>query len=359
MALQTPLGSLDTLDITAPSTQRDILMRDKHRLLEGLVVEEVFRGILDRLSDQCARSLPLSLVRAASRGRADAWFIWNHESSDDSATKLHDLLEQSYRNRVVSSRYYPEQRDFMIDRYRQYKGFPLQDLLGKHRNVQPFFEIPDQNVRDADRLMQSIYGLKGARADFDMFNEVVLHRLFKNCALSAYFRWVWDTDNIIELPDGRFIQLEVKHKYPFPKNGNWPLKFGINTGQVNTMKRLSEAGIDTFHLILVKPRWEDSTSPEYLIRDIASRDKVLLIGRYLDAETLESIEQSAQQTSGKTESYSGNQAQDYKPVLASGFVHLGTLDDRVEDLGANILAGMQRRPLPPVRDEDLREKRLA
>lgn len=359
MALQTPLGSLDTLDIADPSTQRDILMRDKHRLLEGLVVEEVFRGILGRLSDQGARSLPLSLVRAASRGRTDAWFIWEHDRGDNSAAKLHALLEHSYYNRVVTCRYHPEQCDFLIERYGQLQGRPLQELLGQRRNVQPSYGMPEQSVRDTERLMESIYRLKGSRADFDMFGEVVLHRLFKNYALSAYLDWVWDTDNIIELPDGRFIQLEIKHKFPYPVNGQWPLKFGINTGQVTTMKRLSEAGIDTFHLILVKPRWEDRTGTGYLTQDVANMDRVMLIGRYLDAETLEGLDHAAQQASGKTESYAGNRRQNFKPVLASAFVNLGTLADGADRLGANILAGMQRRPLPQVRDGDLREKRLA
>lgn len=358
MALQTPLGSLDTLDIADPATQRAILMRDKHRLLEGLVVEEVFRGILGRLSEQGARSLPLSLVRAASRGRPDAWFIWNQKKVDNSADRLHSLLEQRYRDRVVTCCYHPEQRDFLIERYRQLQGHPLQALLGQYRQVPPSFRMPEQDVRDTERLMESIYRLKGSRADFDMFEEVVLHRLFKNFVLSAYFDWVWDTDNILELPDGRFVQLEIKHKFPYPVKGHGPLKFGINTGQVTTMKRLSEGGVDTFHLILVKPRWEDRTGTGYLTQDVANMDRVMLIGRYLDAETLEGLDHAAQKASGKTESYAGNQQQNFKPVPVSGFVNLGTLADGADRLGARILAGMQRRDLPLVRDEDLREKRL-
>ncbi|ARS52492.1 hypothetical protein [Kushneria konosiri] len=355
MALMTPLGRLDTLDIDCPNTQMTLLSMDKHRLLEGLVVEALIEGILSRLEAHGAVILPLSLVRAGRRGRQTAWWLWAHRPMDDTDA-LFDALSVRHPRAVVRCHYDRGRRDFLIERYPGHDGSPLQAFLMRLCQKGSLdFRHPDPDVCEALRTTRAFWRMTECRVGIDMFHDIVLHRLYKNCVLAPFFDWLWDIDTILQLPNGQQIQLEIKHKYPYQGRGG--LCFGINKGQVMTMQALAESDIDTFHVILVKPWWDRATGPGYLTQDHAHQDQVLVIGHYLDLDALKALSRAVDGESGITESLYGRRAQAHKGIAAAQFVLIGTLADSAETLARNLLAGALRQPLPRLTDECLRKHR--
>ncbi|WP_445620271.1 hypothetical protein ACUN8C_16635 [Kushneria sp. Sum13] len=355
MALLTPLGRLNEIDIDCSNTQMRLLSMDKHRLLEGLVVEALVEGILSRLEAHGAMILPLSLVRAGRRGRQIAWWLWAHRP-DAEVDQLFEALSSCHPRTVVRCRYDRARRDFLIDGYGGHDGVALQTFLGQlcqKRELE--FRRPDQEVCERLRTTRAFWRMTECRVGIDMFHDIVLQRLYKNCALAPFFDWLWDIDTLLRLPGGQRVQLEIKHKYPYQgRNG---LCFGINKGQVATMRALAESGIDTFHVILVKPWWDRETGPGYLTQDHAHQDRVLLIGHYLDRDGLKRLSREADGASGRSESLYGRRAQAHKAIAAARFVVLGTLADSAETLARNLLAGALRQPLPRLTDECLRKHR--
>lgn len=355
MALLTPLGRLNEIDIDCSNTQMRLLSMDKHRLLEGLVVEALVEGILSRLEAHGAMILPLSLVRAGRRGRQIAWWLWAHQPAEE-IDAVFDALSARHPRAVVRCRYDQTRRDFLIERYPDLEDTSLQAFLTRlcrKRSLE--FRHPDPDVCETLRTTRAFWRMTECRVGIDMFHDIVLHRLYKNCALAPFLDWLWDIDTILQLPSGQQIQLEIKHKYPYQGRGG--LCFGINKGQVMTMQALAESGIDTFHVILVKPWWNRETGPGYLTQDHAHQDRVLLIGHYLDRDGLKRLSREADGASGRSESLYGRRAQAHKAIAAARFVVLGTLADSAETLARNLLAGALRQPLPRLTDECLRKHR--
>lgn len=355
MALLTPLGRLNEIDIDCPNTQMRLLSMDKHRLLEGLVVEALVEGILARLEAHGAMILPLSLVRAGRRGRQIAWWLWAHQPAGE-IDAVFDALSGRHPRAVVRCRYDRALQDFLIDGYGGYNGVALQAFLGQlcqKRELE--FRRPDPDVCERLRTTRAFWRMTECRVGIDMFHDIVLHRLYKNCALAPFLDWLWDIDTILQLPNGQRIQLEIKHKYPYQGRGG--LCFGLNKGQVMTMLALADCGIDTFHVILVKSWWDRETGPGYLTQDHAHQDRVLLIGHYLDRDGLKRLSREADGASGRSESLYGRRAQAHKAIAAARFVVLGTLADSAETLARNLLAGALRQPLPRLTDECLRKHR--
>lgn len=357
MALLTPLGPLDSLETGNWETQKNLLSMDKHRLLEGLAIEGTMNSIFQQMPALGAKPLPLSLLRAAQRGKPHSWWIWNHSPRDLGAHKLYDLLEQRASKRVVLCDYNEDQCDFIISRYFKRVGESVQKRLMFQRGEKnPTFSRPAPLLQEFERLLTAFFRIKDGPYNQDMFNDVVLHRLFKNCAIQPFYDFLWDIDTILELPNGRLVQLEIKHKFP---GGRDTLFFGLNDGQVRTMLELARCGIDTFHINIIKPYWNSNTSTGYLLNDLSIRDNVLVAGHYLERETLEELDRAKSGNSGKSESFYGNKGQGFKFIPATDFVRIGTLNDIFHSGPARILAGAERKELPPLTKQELLEKRLA
>ncbi|MHB1643236.1 MAG: hypothetical protein ACYCS8_11360 [Acidithiobacillus sp.] len=264
MSLLTPFGPLKDVSLDNIEQLKEMLIRsDKSRMLEGLVIEAVFNDYLSKLSGQGIEVLPISLVRTLTvknrpnsrQKHVNSWWVWDRSGNGQAATELRGLLApRPHSEEFLFDCYYNEvERDFFMKEWDGMQNIPIQSyMLEKRRQSKPEFRTPSESVIDEHRSQQAFWAGISSQYGDDLFRNVVLYRLFKNCAIQPFFNGVWDIDSLVQLPDGKLMQLEVKHKYPRVERGNGNLSFGINNGQLSVMLDLARRGIKTLHMIMVK-----------------------------------------------------------------------------------------------------------
>jgi len=103
-------------------------------------------------------------------------------------------------------------------------------------------------------------------------------------------------------PAGAVLNLEVKHKYPMKS-----LAFGMNVGEGKIAQMLAGTGFLTWHVVLVKPRWNPKQSSMYLFFDREARERALWIAADMSAAGFFSGQ--AETAAGKTSLYGGGGVQ--------------------------------------------------
>lgn len=369
MSLLTPFGPLKDIPLDDVDQLKEILVRsDKSRMLEGLVIEAVFNDYLSKLSGQGIEVLPISLVRTLtvksqpnSRQKyVNSWWVWDRSKNGRAATELRVLLAPRSPEEFLFDCYYNEaERDFFME-WGGIQNIPIQSyMLEKRGQSEPQFRIPSESVIDEHRSQQAFWaGISSQYSDDRLFRNVVLYRLFKNCAIQPFFDGVWDIDSLAQLPDGKLIQLEVKHKYPRVERSNGNLSFGINNGQLSVMLDLAQRGIKTLHMIMVKPIWSKDYGTGYLLNRIGDRKNVLFLAKLLDENTLRQIQSRQPYQTGEEQSFTGTTGQKARYVDVSEFQFLGTLDDPVEYVARNISLAATGALNRPASDRLLKENRI-
>ncbi|MEE2003267.1 hypothetical protein QWY20_17580, partial [Alkalimonas sp. MEB108] len=311
------------------------------QMLEGLIVEGYFSQFISELVAHGICSLPVTLVKSLNKGTdgkwsKPAWWLWQYinQPNYDVEQLTNILMQESYH--VLRCTYDQAQKDFILRSWgtkqieRSAQGF----MMEKRRMTEIKYQPPEDIVSDDERYMEAFWGgLQGVYGE-SLFKKVVLPRLFKNCVISPFFSAVWDVDNIVRMDSGEFMQFEVKHKYPFEKDGK--LFFGINKGQLNVMSDLADCGISTLHMILIKPKWTDVLSPNYLLQDPLMRKNVFVVACKLDREALRNLKNAKGGTSGHKTSFSGRTNLSYVSIPIERFKIIGTLDDSLSQLVENI-----------------------
>src|SRR5690554_3899025 len=319
MSLLTPFGPLCDIPLDNIERLKEILVRsDKSRMLEGLVIEAVFNEYLGKLVAQGIDVLPVSLVRTLTVKKkpkkkfVNSWWVWDHSETGQAAADLcHLLAPASGQDEFLFDCYYDEMsRDFFIKKWREQSNIPIQSfMLEKRRDPAPRFRIPSESVIDENRSQQAFWAGISSHYSDDLFKQVVLHRLFKNCAIQPFFDGVWDIDSLARLPDNSLMQLEVKHKFPYVQRDTGSLTFGINNGQLQVMQDLARRGIKTLHMIMVKPIWDKNLGTGYLLNRIGDRKNVLLLAKLLDVDTLRQIRSRQSWQTGAEQSFTGKDGQ--------------------------------------------------
>ncbi len=371
MSLITPFGPLEDIPLDDIEKLKEILVRsDKSRMLEGLVIEAVFNEYLRKLTGQGINILPVSLVKTLTvktktngygRDFVNAWWVWDQSDDGFSSKALRDLLcSDRSGNGFLFDCYYDELvRDFFMKEWNGEKNIPIQSFMLKARKqTQPKFRIPSESVIDENRSQQAFWAGISNHYSTDLFKRVVLHRLFKNCAIQPFFDGVWDIDSLAQLTDGSLIQLEVKHKFPRVEGPAEALSFGINNGQIRVMLDLARQGIKTLHMIMVKPRWDKNLGTGYLLNRIGDRKNVLLLAKLLDENSLNEILGRHSWSTGAEQSFTGKNEQKARYVYPSEFQLLGTLDDPVEQVAENIDLAAVGALDQPVDDQMLKNSRI-
>lgn len=368
MSLLTPFGSLRDIPLDNIEELKEILVRsDKSRMLEGLVIEAVFNEYLGKLIAQGIDVLPVSLVRTLTikekpqKKFVNSWWVWDHSETGQAAADLHHLLAPSSgQGEFLFDCFYDEiSRDFFIKKWGEHTNIPIQSfMMQKRMQLAPRFRIPAKSVIDANRSQQAFWAGLSSHYSDDLFKHVVLHRLFKNCAIQPFFDGVWDIDSVARLPDNSLMQLEVKHKYPRIERSSEKLFFGINNGQLQVMQDLAHRGIKTLHMIMVKPIWDKNLGTGYLLNRIGGRKNVLLLAKLLDTETLRQIRSRQSWQTGVEQSFTGKDEQKARYVGASEFQLLGTLDDPVDAVAKNIALAAAGVLNQPVTDQLLINNRI-
>ena len=368
MSLLTPFGSLRDIPLNNIEQLKEILVRsDKSRMLEGLVIEAVFNEYLGKLVAQGIDVLPVSLVRTLTvkekprKKFVNSWWVWDHSDTGQAAEDLCQLLAPSSdQGEFLFDCYYDEMsRDFFIKKWGEQTNIPIQSFMLKKRgHLAPRFRIPSTSVIDENRSQQAFWAGISSHYSDDLFKHVVLHRLFKNCAIQPFFDGVWDIDSLARWPDNSLMQLEVKHKYPRIEKPSGKLFFGINNGQLQVMQDLARRGIKTLHMIMVKPIWDKNVGTGYLLNRIGDRKNVLLLAKLLDAGTLRQIRSRQSSETGAEQSFTGEDEQKARYVGASEFQLLGTLDDPVDAVARNIALAATGALNQPVTDQLLIDNRI-
>ena len=368
MSLLTPFGPLKDIPLDDIDQLKEILVRsDKSRMLEGLVIEAVFNDYLSKLSGQGIEVLPISLVRTltvknrpnSGRKYVNSWWVWDRSKNGQVAKELRVLLAPRSPEEFLFDCYYNEaERDFFME-WDGIQNIPIQSyMLEKRGQSEPQFRIPSESVIDEQRSQQAFWAGISSQYGNDLFRNIVLYRLFKNCAIQPFFDGVWDIDSLARLPDGKLMQLEVKHKYPRVEESNGNLSFGINNGQLSVMLDLAQRGIKTLHMIMVKPIWSKDLGTGYLLNRIGYRKNVLFLAKLLDVNTLRQIRSRQSYQTGAEQSFTGRTGQKARYVDASEFQFLGTLDDPVEDVARNVSLAATGALNRPASDRLLKESRI-
>lgn len=348
--MQTPWGDLGTLDLDDHEQCRTILASDKHQLAEGLVVESVFDQIFDDVPDHLDGAVLLDADTAiVDPGRGGEWlaFVWARAQQPGLGRYLR-ALEKRFRVWLVET-------DAPLKTFtaRQWKdgrlvpgSRPLTTLMGELSGRQPQPVEVSQSVRDANRQQQSFWGFLSSQHGTELGRKVILPRLFMNCGVQPWFRAVWNLDRVLVHGDEVRL-LEIKHKYPMQGP---PVSFGLNTGELNVIVRLGEAGIRCLHAIVVKPVWSKDAGSMYLLNDMRLRARAALIGVDMNAEVTGAMMAGNRGTSAGHTTFSGSGNLSFRVLKAGAFSRLGLLSDPPAVLAESIARLVSGSSLPPVED---------
>ncbi|KHT60912.1 hypothetical protein RJ45_23005 [Photobacterium gaetbulicola] len=362
---QTPVGNgtaLSQLDLNNKNTQFELLSYDKHQTLEGLQIEPVAMTYIKHL-EQLGLEVPdVTTVIALQKGYNNprCFFVWDRSKNGASEGYIRTLQQLAPRTTYTVA-FNEEKTDFYCHKPdRKETAFPLQAYLQrKRRSATIPFPAIQQNVRDTERQMAVFWGrLHGAFETTDSFrNEVLLNRVMKNFVIQPFFSWLWDLDRIV-LYRKQYWEIELKHKYPFRRGENTPLKFGINVGQAKLVRDLGQAGIRTLHLILVKPDWNKHSDPGYLFNRRENYDKVLLIGTELSTAKAEALLNQKARESDETTSFTGTSKNRFLEIPATDFHVLGSYQTPPKEVAENIKSLLDGATLEKVTDELLESCRI-
>ena len=244
-----------------------------------------------------------------------------------------------------------ENYKFFITKPKSNTWKPLQTYLRNKRNLsieEITFPKINSSSRNINRQESSIRGKLEQAFQKNFTKDVLLPRIFKNYLIQPFFRAAWDLDRIFTYKN-KLWEFELKHKYPIDNydyflnigrpNDNRSLCFGINKGQANITAMLAKQGMNTLHLILVKPRWTDNLDPGYMFIDDDAKENTLIIGTILNLEKISSIITETKDAPTKT-SFSGSKKAPYYQIPRSFFHVIGHYSDSRSFLAPRIQALM-------------------
>lgn len=354
--MQTPWGSLETLDLESHEFCRKVLASDKHQLIEGLVVESLFDQIFHDVPRFLNGAVPLdvdtAIVRAGSGSTSYFAFVWARKRQTGLGRWLKRLVHAGLRVWLV-------EHDEPLTTFfaREYVSgalegsLPLAELmaaLSGRRSSQP---VVAEAVRDIERQRQSFWGFLSSHYGKELGSRVVLPRLFMNHGVQPWFRSVWNLDRVVVHGDQVWL-LEIKHKYSIPGS---PLVFGLNDGELRVIEDLSKGGIRCLHAIIVKPVWSKTAGSMYLMNDIRRRGRAALVAVELDPTTTAMMRSEPRRSSGSDTTFTGSGRTAFYPIGAQRFGRLGRLSDDPAELAKGLALMIEGRNLPAVSDAWLRE----
>ncbi len=250
----TPWGELAELDLSNSNTLLDILSADKHSLIEGAAIEHLTEEILAEFSKHSTTEIQaLDVETIVVNGYRKGWFafVWV-KSRGKGLGRFLEALENQFRVFIVE--FDETLGEFITSEFKQglasKQAQTIQSRMSALSGIAPKrFEV-EQSVRDGERTKAIYHGY--LRSHIKFCKELVLMRLLINCGIQEHFRAVWNLDRAF-IVDGNLWLIEIKHKYPIfdresPMKSS--LKFGINIGELQTLKRVSECGIRLLHSIL-------------------------------------------------------------------------------------------------------------
>jgi hypothetical protein len=310
-----------TLNLKDKESIREFLRRDKHKLLEGMVVEELF---MEDIANPNMWNPWMSKGWWSIRNPSEFHqFILFHVSSHLPSTadvEIYKLLLEKnvkcYHVLLVNNEFY------------------FFDLLGHNLNTQidkshyisqsEFLKRFSSNPKNRDILLaeestRDIFNQAKAISFFESQNlleEVVLQRYFANYFLTVCLNaYPVNLDAFIIFEDGLAV-LEIKYKYP-DSGGN----YGINKGQAELFKWMLKLGFDVYHYIAANP----TGKKEYGIFDVITSAKVKKECYWKYKKLTISDLTNNHATAPKETNIAGKEPVKYIPILASAFTNTQVL----------------------------------
>lgn len=356
--MQTPLGPLNSLDLTDHNVCAEILAEDKHQLIEGLVFESFFDQYLLSLTAASGEQVQLvdvdtAVVRLPEGGGAA--FVWARSRGQGLGRYLEAL---SSRMKVWLVEY--SGSEFLAAKFHdgqlRSERSPLQEVarIVSKRDAPRFGSI-EANVRNRIRINQSFWGYLSERHGTHLGFNVVLPRIFLNWGVQPWFRQLWNVDRVFLYGD-QLWHFEIKHKYPMSRNGQ--LLFGINDGELRLMRHLVECGLRSMHTLIVKPYWDKTVGSMYLLNEMEARFRAAVIGREMTSDEISAVLMGAGSRSGADTTFIGQGSVNFRSFPATSFRRFGLLSDDHQQIAARIFSQMAAGDQPQCGDHDLERLRL-
>lgn len=349
--MQTPWGMLADLDLTDHEVCHRILSGDKHQLLEGLVVENMFDKITALLPAELAGTTALDAETAIVRDDRAGWLalVWARSRQPGLGRYL-KALEKRFGvwllgiSSSASTFLAREHRDGALHGEARPLSELMQQLSGRARGATRVARA----VRDEQRQRQSFWGYLSAAYGEGLGKQVVLPRLLLNHGIQPWFRAVWNLDRVFVHGD-RVILLEIKHKFPFRADG--ALRFGLNDGELAVISRLEEAGIDCLHSIVVKPVWDKGTGSMYLLNDLGMRQRAAVIGAMINQNLIDALIADRRRLSEAHTTFTGQGQLGFRSLPVSAFTCVGLLSDPPAQLAAGLSRVIRGQSGPAAKDD--------
>lgn len=350
---ETPWGPFNSLDRSSLDLGHRILKRDKHQIVEGMVVERAFDQMLEHAAAQSNGALELLdletfIVRSPKNGSGLIAFVWFRGRQPGQKRYLDALATVCtvYRLELINDDFHASQWTTRHVTPRMLLSKLVREIGGKPRYGQVAAA-----VRDEQRQNTAIWGFLGASLSTEEFwQQLVIPRLLANFLLQPFFVGTWNLDRIC-LYENDLWMLELKHKFPMHPGSN----FGLNDGELQMMKLMLRAGLRAAHMIIVKPIRDKSVKPMYLFNDRQLRERAAVIGVEVTKQRAEEIQQAPLRRSGAHTTISGSGTVAYRNLAVSMFCRLGTYGDQGQKISPEILKLLSGREVEDASAEWLAE----
>lgn len=240
------------LDFTDVSQLKDFLKRDKHKLLEGMVVEDLFMRdiVFPQKWDQFTSKGWWAVEDTKGRSDYILFHVTEHPptEADKFVYNFFVPLKVPIYHVVLSNNnlYFLELKEELLtkpinsENYINEYTFLSKNNLIKHRNV----HLAVEDTRDSFSQDRAIMYFERN----GILKDVALQRYFANYFLTVYFKGhIINIDSFVLFKNG-LSAIEIKFKYP-DKSGH----YGINSGQSQLFKWLISSGINIYHYIAQNP----------------------------------------------------------------------------------------------------------
>lgn len=189
--------------------------------------------------------------------------------------------------------------------------------------------VTEDDTKDEKRSLSMFWGF-GSHIG-DEFKKFAIDLVIKDHIVGPQSKFLWDMDRFLIAPDGQVHYIEIKHKYPSAR----ARAFGLNNGEIQHMGKLAKAGIRIWHLVLVKPRWDQAQSSMYLFFDRKAREKALWVGCDLTSDQMRSDLREG--LAPKNTSIYGQRVVKYKNIPVESFSLIGSNSESSERLSVNLI----------------------
>ncbi len=339
--MMTPWGELADIDLSDPEILLKILSSDKHSLIEGAAIEHLTEDILTEFSSNSATIVEaIDVETIVVNGYKKGWFafVWV-KSRGRGLKRFLNGLEKQFR--VFILEFDESLGDFITSEFKNgsanKKAKRIQSTLSCLSGRYPETFKVDRSVRNEDRTTTIYHGYLRSHDKF--CRQLVLMRLLMNCGIQEHFRAVWNLDKAFIVNEDLWL-IEIKHKYPIynkSKPTEYPLKFGINIGELKALSRVHSCGIRLLHSILVKPYWDKETSSMHLFTDLRTRADAAFLVTELTGEVLKDLSSTAPINAGKHTSINGMNPQKFFSLTANQFSFVGELGDSPTAMSENLI----------------------